>query len=161
MNEDKKTYIGILIDTLKKKLRILKDLTTLTEQQAKILDSEEVDVDAFEAVFPKKEALLNELQRTDKGFNDIYMKVQAELHVNKQEYKKEIADLQMLITMVTDLGVGLQSLEQSNRTKFEMYLSSRKKELKNFKISNKTAASYYSNMTGHHKGDSYFMDKRK
>ena len=160
-SDNKKTYINMLIDILVKKKTIMEKLLERTLYQKILLEDADLKMDDFEAVLPVKDELIKSLTDADHGFDDIYAKVEAELHINKNQYKQEITTLQQLIKDITDKSVKLQALEQNNRDRLELYLTQKKLEFKNFKISNKTANSYYKNMSGSNSGESYFMDKRK
>lgn len=109
----------------------------------------------------KKEPLINELEKLDQGFADIYAKVQSTLNVQKQDYVQEITELQRLIKEITDLSVKIQALEERNRKMFEQYLLGRRQQLKNARKSSKTANAYYKTMSGTPQGEAYFMDKKK
>ncbi len=161
MDETKTTYIMMMKDILLKKKDILCAIQTLTGQQTVLLCKENADLDAFEEILPKKEKLIRQLERLDRGFDDTYRKVQAELNVNKQMYKKEILELQELIRILTEQSVILQAEEQKNKDRMQIVFAEKRRQVKDFKISSRTASNYYKNMTGRPQGESYFMDKRK
>jgi hypothetical protein len=53
-------------------------------------------------------------------------------------------------------------LEQKNKEKFTAAVGKKHREIRDFKISNKTAVSYYQNMANqHHEWQTYFFDKKK
>ncbi len=159
--ESDKTYIGMLTDILERKNRILQDLIQETGKQKELLDEPEMKMDEFEAILPQKAAMIKKLENTDRGFNSLYTKVKAELHINKEKHKDEITYMQELIREITDKSVRLRAMEQSNKNKLEIYLSRKHKEFRDFRISSKTASSYYKNMPGKHQGESVFLDKKK
>lgn len=157
-----KTYVSILTESLEKKDVILETLLTLTEgQKAELSKEPELDMDELDSFIAKKAEKLRELDRLDQGFELIYDKVRNDFEQYKSELKQEIKRMQQLISRITDKSVKLQSLEQENKRKLEMFLSQKRGQIKNFKISNKTAANYYKSMSGHSEGNTYFLDKRK
>lgn len=161
MSDTAKTYIGMLADILAQKEKTLTEVYDITKEQNFIL-TKEGDEEKFNATLDRKDRLLKQLERLDKGFSDTYAKVSAELSGNKNTYKAEILGLQEKIKGLTDLGVKIQALEEQNKIAFEQFLSSEKKKIKDFKVSSKTVSSYYKNMTGKPQGgDAYFMDKKK
>ena len=68
--------------------------------------------------------------------------------------------MQRLISEVTDIGVKIQALEQQNKRKLELYLSSKKGQIKNFNVNNRTVANYYKTMSAASRGEAYLMDKK-
>lgn len=157
-----KTYLHILVDTLRKKEEILSKLMECTKNQEALLALEELDFDAFEELMKKKDALIVKLQKMDEGFLDMYARVSEEIKAAPKRYEAEILQAQALIRSITDLSTGLQALEERNRTKLELQLGQGRQKVKDFKVSSKTAAAYYKNMTGKHQdGDSYFIDKKQ
>lgn len=159
--DEKKTYVDLLRDILVQKEAILDALRVLTEGQNRILSKDEVNMDEFEEILPKKEKLINQLSRIDQGFSDTYVKVQGELQQNRETYREQVLQLQSLIRSITEKSVQLQALEQQNKSKFEVFLSGKRKQIKDFKVNSRTVSKYYKNITGQTSGESYFMDKRK
>lgn len=157
----KQAYIQLLIDTSRKKLQILQVLADITEDQEKILNSETFDDDRFLQTISGKEEQLTSLTDLDDGFEQIYSSVKDELVQNKFRYETEIATLQEYITSITDLSVRLQAMEQRNKVKLEMILSSKRREIRMSKISSQSAANYYKTMTQQHETQSFFYDKKK
>lgn len=162
MDNQKMTYLNILIDTLRKKKGILDNLTVETEKQEKLLAAENLDFDAFDKVVENKDRLLTTLIALDDGFTDLYARVREEIRDNSNEYKEQIVAAQELIRCITEASTALQAMEQRNKSKFELILSQGRKKIKDFKMSNRTVAKYYNNMTNKHRnGDSYFLDRKE
>ena len=70
--------------------------------------------------------------------------------------------MQNFIRTITDIGVEIENLEYKNREKFKKYILLKRNNIKDFKVSNKTAVSYYKNMSNQHREwQSYFIDSRK
>ena len=162
VEEEKLTYINILISILKKKEDLLKKLKAETDKQADLIAESEFDPDAFDATISKKQEYIDSLLQLDDGFMDIYSKVKETMKNNSSDYRPEIEEAKKLIKRQTELSVELQSLESKNQTGLAIHLSRGKQKVREFKTSSKTAAAYYKSMTNHHQdGDSYFLDRKK
>ncbi|MDF2541061.1 MAG: hypothetical protein K0S47_779 [Herbinix sp.] len=153
------TYLALLADTLQKKSHLLDKLTILTDEQESIISAGRVEDDRFQEIMDEKEKHILSLQQLDDGFELIYNRVKEELSGNAAIYKEIIRNLQELITKVTDKSVSLQASEMRNKSKMEAYMMTKRKEIRNVKMSNQTVANYYNNMAS--KGQSYFYDKKK
>lgn len=162
MEKSVAVYVSVLQDSLHSKWEVLKALLDLTQQQEKVLSQENVDTDAFDELMQKKEVLIERLEKLDSGFQELFDKIGTALKGEPQQYKTQILDLQDHIRKITECGVKIQRLEQTNKEKFALFLSQKRKEIREFKVSNKTAVSYYQNMANqHHDWQSYFLDKKK
>jgi tRNA U55 pseudouridine synthase TruB len=155
------TYLRMLDESLKKKLAVLYQLYELTKQQDSCFQGENEVLEIMEQCVVHKEPLLKQLTMLDEGFDIVYSKIKDDVIKQAKEYQSEITDLQKSISDIASLGVKIQTLEQGNKLKFELYLSNKKKEIKQFKVSNQTASNYYKSMTGKPQGESYFIDKKK
>ncbi len=159
---DNNTYISILIDSQRKKLQLLDGVIRETKRQTELLREEEFDEEAFYAIVEHKGKLIEGIENLDAGFEDVYTRVREEVTANPDEFRDSIIELQKIITKVTDAGVEIETLENSNKTLFEIKLGAGRKKIKEFRVGQQTAAAYYKLMTDKHReGDSYFMDKRK
>lgn len=156
----KQTYIGLLAEILRKKLEVLKLLMELSEQQEQILSSEAFDEDQFLTTIDQKEEQINRLNTLDEGFDKVYNGVKQELSEDKVSYTSEILLMKDLITEITDMSVKLQAIEKRNKEKLEQVLVEKRKEIKNFRVSNQTATNYYKTMAQQHEAQSYFYDKK-
>ena len=158
----KETYLSVLIASLEKKGELLVQLLELSKQQETLIKSDRIDDEAFDKVIDEKDQRIKMILKLDEGFDKIYANIKDELTVNQSRYTKEIQKLKALITEVTDLGVQLQVIEKQNKTRMETYFQTKRKEIKNFKLSSQTATSYYKNMTDQHQQQqTYFFDKKK
>ena len=162
MDNNISVYVSALQDSLKNKWEVLKEILDLTEEQEKILNTEETDWDSFDALVQEKEKLLGKIEELDRGFEELFGKIGTTLKENSAQYKPQILELQNSIRVVTECGVKIQALEKKNKDKFATAIAKKRKEIRNFRASNKTAASYHQNMANqHHEWQSYFMDKKK
>ena len=155
------SYIGILKETLTKKLSVLQAYIEATERQAQIAESEDFDLEAFESNMEQKDALLDQVNELDEGFDRVFQQIRADLQVHKDEYKKEIRELQELIRKCTDLGVEIQTMEERNRQRLEQVFSSQQRSIRQVKANSKSVSNYYKAMNPAKNMDSYFMDQKK
>ncbi len=154
-------YINILKDVLSKKISVLDNLLQITMQQEACIALTPFDMNQFEELMAKKDLLIKQLNQLDSGFESTYEHIKEDLNRDKTVYKDKILQLQQLIGQITEKSIQLQASEKKNKNKLELYLANRKKEIKSFKISSKTASSYYKNMRNQYQEQSYFLDKKK
>lgn len=140
------TYIALLIDALEKKNRILAQLLSLTQEQTMILETEPVDADAFERNVTAKGNLIEELNSIDDGFDRVYERISKELTANKAQYADEIRKMQHLISEIMGKSVSIQTLESRNRDKAEKFFRFTRKNIREARMTNRVAESYYNNM---------------
>ena len=157
---DNTTYVHILIDTLTKKNSLLDKLIQITTMQEEYITLTPPDMDNFETSLNEKETLIEKINELDEGFEKIYEHVKEEITSNKINHKEDILELQSLIKQVTEKSAKLQALEIRNKKSLEIFFSNKKKEIKDFKQSSKTASNYYKNMMNQQSGESYFLDKK-
>lgn len=156
------TYIKVLLDSMKKKERIMQYLLGETKEQKQILLVEPFDIDNFEKSIERKELLIEQLNQLDDGFETTYQRVKEELSKGRKKYQIEIIELKELISSVTDISVKIQALEQRNKKSMEQCLIKQKQEIKQIKMSSQTALKYYNNMSNQYQNNhSYFLDNKK
>lgn len=158
---DYTAYINILKDTLKKKIHLLDELLEETHRQADAISSKEVDVEAFQHGMERKEPIISQLNKIDDGFELVYEKFGIAIKENKQSYREDILELQNYIRKVMEKSTLLQSIEKSNKEKFEKYLYEKKVEVKAYKVNNQVVGNYYKNMSDGYQNESIFLDKKK
>ncbi|MDE7299158.1 MAG: hypothetical protein K2N94_10075 [Lachnospiraceae bacterium] len=162
---NQKAQVGTQMDMLEKclvcKKELLKKIYEATREQEAILDTEPFSDEAFESTLQTKEELIALLAQYDEGFENTFGRVRDEVLADRESYRTRIESMQKLITELTEQGVRIQALEQKNRLKLEVYLNSRKQEIKAFNVSSRTVSNYYKSMTGAGKGEAYFMDKKR
>lgn len=161
MADDVAVYISVMKDSLQEKCDVLKKILTLTSEQEKVLSQAEVDTDVFEKLLADKGTLIHRMQELDNGFESLYQKAGTVIRSQREHFKPQILEMQNSIRLITDYSVKIQALESKNKVKFENFVTAKRKEIRDFNVSNKTANSYYQNMANqHHQWQSYFMDKK-
>ena len=160
--DNSSVYISVLHDSLSRKVEIVKEILELTKEQSRILSAQDMDSDRFDDIIDEKGVRIDEMLEIDKGFNVTFERVRDILQNNKEEYRSQIIEMQNFIRVITDMSVELESLEQSNKNKFNEFLHNKRKEIKEFNQSSTTAASYYRNMSNQPQSwQTYFLDKKK
>lgn len=157
----KQIYIQLLTEALNKKTKVLEQLLELTLQQEGTISSEPFEEELFLQSIHQKEELLKELDGLDQGFEQIYGRVKEELEHNRYIYRKEIAGLQEQILYITDLTVKIQATEKRNKSKLDLIFATKRKSIKNSKMSSQMATNYYKTMANQHEVPSIFYDKKK
>ena len=157
----KENYIVILIQSLEKKVKILKEISQENVKQKQVLQAEELDMDAFQQTIDKKSDLIQQIEFVDNGFENLYDRVKDILNQHKQEYQNEITIMQRLITEITDLTVQIQSEERENRNLAELQFSKEKKKVRQVRTSKTAVNKYYQNMSNLSVIEPQFMDKKK
>lgn len=154
-------YLNILITSLRKKGSILRELLGKTEEQKALLADETFSETKFMELTDEKTVLLDNLKQQDDGFEALYKRVAPILQGKKDIYKEEVKTMQQLIREITDLSVALQSLETRNRAGLELFLRTKRNEIRQVKRSRSVAANYYNTMSKMNLTDPQFMDKKK
>lgn len=156
----KKECISMLIDSLKKKEKILRDIMDASLAQAECVNSVNVDWDCFNELIDKKEKKISEIDILDKGFDSLYGEIKEELSNEKEKYKSEIIEMKDLITKLTKLSAEIEVLERRNKGVIERQFVNSKNNIKQSKLGNKVAAEYYQKMSRINTIDPQLMDKK-
>lgn len=158
--ENTKNYLLVLEESLNKKITILDELTALTNVQKEIVSKEQFDDEAFNTNVEQKDALINELEKLDRGFQILYDNVKAQIEGKKEIYKDDIQRLQHSITLITDKSAALMVMESANKELIKSRFASLKKEARQMKKSRELAANYYKTMNNI-SSEPYFLDRKK
>lgn len=154
-------YIEILIQSLKKKLDILKKIQEMNQEQKLLLSDENLTPEEFEKNVQKKGEFVEKLEMLDQGFDDVYQRVRVELSENKQAYATQIAALQGLIREITARSSDIQAQEKRNYELAVQKFDNVRKQIREVKASHKAVNQYYHNMMKINLVDPQFMDKKK
>ena len=149
------------MQSLNKKSAVLDKIMEANEEHAKIAAAKDFDPEAFDVVFDKKDQLIKELEQLDRGFSTVYTRVKEELIGNKDAYKEQIAQMQSLITEITDKSMNIQATEKRNKEALMSQMDMVKREIYQAKNTKKVATSYYKNMNGLNYVEPQFMDRKK
>lgn len=155
------SQLNILAESLDKKLLVLKEIQKYNEEQEKSFQSDQIDMDSFDAAVEKKGQLIEKLTRLDAGFEIMYAKLSEELKDNHAKYAAQIKVLQQKVTEVTELSVSIQAQEQRNKKLVEAYFSRERANIRNGRKSSKAAYDYYKNMNNSNFVPPQYMDSKK
>lgn len=153
-------YLMIMVEALSKKIQILEQLMSYTEEQEALLENEDWSMEEFQQLLDEKGELIDTLNTMDQGFEQVYERIQEELNEKKEVHATEILLMQQHIKVITDLSVKLQELEYKNKEKIETQFSKKRNEIKNFRQSKDSVNKYYRVMSKTQIVDSAFLDKK-
>ena len=139
-------YLLILQDSLVKKLRVLEQLEVCNQKQEAALSREAVSLEEFDGLTEEKGLLIENLQKLDNGFEQLYERVKAQLEANKDAHQMEINNMKELIRQITEKSVSLQAQEARNKALVEKFFAKERGQLKQGRLGSKAAMNYYSNM---------------
>lgn len=161
MNETQ-GYVQMMIESLRKKDAVLSKIIEKNEAQAACIGEEGYDGanwDQFNVLLAEKDTLIEKVNELDNGFQSLYDRIRDELNANKDQYKSEIAQMQSLITTLTDKGTRIMTMEERNRAKLERVLMGAKKEIKQTRKSMQVVSSYYKSMSNPSGDTTGYFDK--
>lgn len=158
--DNTQNYLLVLEQSLSKKINILSELERLTQVQREIVTNEQFNEEAFNDNVEQKAALINELEKLDKGFQILYDNVKAQIEDNRQTYSAEIQRLQVMIKTIMDRSAALMVLENQNKEMITKRFATLKKEARQVKKNRNLAANYYKSMNNI-SSEPYFLDKKK
>ena len=161
MNTEIFNYLELMKDSLVKKEKILSDVLELTREQEKLLNLEDFDDEAFDAIITEKSILIEEINKLDEGFELIYKRIEDQIKEEPSYYRESIEKLQGFIRTLVDKGVEVETLERRNQIKFDMNISKSKDRIRNYNLNSNAVTKYYSNMSGNIGEGTYFVDKKK
>ena len=135
---ENKSYIDMMIDSLKKKIVLLEKISEYNDMQ-----KQAVGADGF-----------------DDGFETIYRRIKEELQQNKAAYASEIQVMQECIGRIVGLTSSIEAEEKRIKAEVEKQFSKLKQNIKETRKNSAAVSSYYKSMT---KIDTepQFMDRKK
>ena len=154
-------YLGILEDSLHKKLDVLEEITAYNKQQEELLKKDTVSMEELDTNMEQKDVLIQKLTELDEGFEALYERIREQLLTNKDAYKDQIRRIQGLISKVTEKGVSIKAQETRNKKLVEDYFIRERRELQKGRNASRTAYGYYKNKSGNNVIPPQFMDQKK
>lgn len=155
------TYIDIMIQSLQKKEKVLKEIKHQNILQKELLEADKADADAFDKTVEDKAALIEQILQLDSGFDKLFQRVKEQLEENKEAYAPKIKTMQQLIRSVTDLNMEIQAQEARNKDLMTRKFVNIKERAKAVRTNTKAANQYYQNMMQLNVVDPQFMDNKK
>ncbi len=107
--------IKLLLDILNKKLTILQEILSITENQSTILKSIPHNREMFLCMFDEKQNRINDISAGDDIFNRLFETVIQEIRTNAGLYKSYVADMQKLVKEIMDMEIRIKLEEHNNR----------------------------------------------
>ena len=154
-------YIGIMIESLRRKLAILDEILECSKGQKALLENPNLEPEEFQADVRKKAELIEKLEQLDEGFDALYQRVKEELQENKEQHIEEIRQMQELIRRITEQSTQIQTTELRNKECVEAKFASVRKQAREVRNSQKIVQQYYRNMQKINYIDPQFMDNKK
>lgn len=140
------TYIAIMLQSLKKKEQVLDEIIRLDDRQKDTLMDPECPFDVFDETVEAKSACIDQLNQLDSGFEKLYAQVAEELDRNREDYAKEIRDMQQCIRRVTDKSVKIQAQEARNKQLMKEKFSTVQKQATDVRKNSRAITGYYNSM---------------
>lgn len=154
-------YVKVLADSLQKKFTALESILNITKTQEELLQEENFDEECFLETIKSKQIYIDQITELDNGFEVVYNRVKQELDTGRMLYVDDIANMQKLITKITDLGIDIEALEKRNKVQMDKVLAEKKQQFRGMRMNNSAASNYYRNMVNQQYSQSYFLDKKK
>jgi regulator of replication initiation timing len=126
--------LKILFEILVKKRRAITQILTISENQETILLSkmEPNDISAyFAAMNSEKQALINEVIKSDDLFQDIFNGIKDVFDENAKAYKDDISALQSEIRALIEMDTKIRLQEEKNKS----HLARMTKDIKKIDLS--------------------------
>lgn len=155
------TYMDILIQSLRKKLEILKEISEADEKQKMVLENVEGSVEEFDETVERKSTLIDQLEHLDNGFEKLYEHVKEELETGKEQYAAQIKDMQGYIRQITGLSMEVQAQEARNKELMTQKFAKAKEQGRSVRANSRAVTQYYQNMTGTGFVDPQFWDGKQ
>lgn len=155
-------YIGILTESLQRKIQILDQILLKTKEQRQIIHSQDKNsLDIFDKNMQEKDVLIQELNKLDKGFEGIFNRVKEELKDKKEKYANEIHLMKQLISDITEKSMQIQKEEYQTQGEIQKFFKQEKEKVQLVKANKNAALNYYKTMSNLEHVDPQFMDKKK
>ena len=136
------TYIEIMIQSLRKKLRILEEIKSINQLQKDLLENDKSDVDNFDKTVEDKSDHIKQLELLDTGFDKLFERVKEELNKDKDAYKEQIHIMQNLIRQITDYSIEIQAQEARNKELMIRKMTSVREQAKSVRTNGKVVSNY-------------------
>lgn len=156
-----KNYLGVLEESLYKKLQLLDKIQMYNEAQYQVFSGDNVQVEKFDAYIEEKGRLIEEVLKLDEGFETLYANLSEQLKNNREQYAEQIKTLQELVKQVTEKSVIVQAQEARNKSLIESYFAKEKEQIGQGRRSSTVAYNYYANVNKSVQAQPQFMDSRQ
>ncbi len=155
------TYLDMLQDSLKKKLDILNRIMRYQKEESDMLQSEGMQMEAFDKSIHEKVVLAESIDSLDDGFEQVYDRIREEMIRNKERYAGSIRAMQNMIAEISEKNILIQAEENRLRLEVDNFAKRESALLRQKRDNGKAARSYFNNMKKLNYVGSQFMDKKK
>ena len=87
-------YLQVLEESLNKKVDVLKKIGQMNEEQERLFKEDVFSEKAFDEIIDRKGMLIDDLNKLDEGFENLYEHIRLQLLDGKEKYATQIAALQ-------------------------------------------------------------------
>lgn len=154
-------YLQIMAESLEKKLEVLDQIYEVNKRQFEVSSAKPFDTEAYDAVMDEKSALIDALNRLDEGFTSTYELVREKIQEEPEKYRQQVVKMQELVRAAVDKSVSIEAQEKRNKASMEAALSTKRKEIKERRVSASAATKYYSAVSKINHVDPQLMDQKK
>ena len=151
-------YVDIMLQSLKKKEQVLKEIIDQNHRQREILEDVNGNAEDFDATVEAKAKLIEQLEQLDSGFQKLFDRMKEELEGNREAYADQIREMKQYIRSVTDKSIEIQTQEARNKDLMTSKFASVKKQVKTMRKSSAAVNEYYKTMSKLNYVDPQFMD---
>ena len=153
--------MDMLQDSLKKKLDILNRIMRYQKEESDMLQSESMQMEAFDKSIHEKVVLAESIDSLDDGFEQVYDRIREEMIHNKERYAGSIRAMQNMIAEISEKNILIQAEENRLRLEVDNFAKRESALLRQKRDNGKAARSYFNNMKKLNYVGSQFMDKKK
>ena len=140
-------YIDIMLQSLEKKEVVLDRIIEANVRQEAVLKNPEGDPEEFDETVETKGVLIEQLEQLDSGFQKLFDNMKEELDGQRENYAKQIEQMQIHIRSITDKSVQIQAQEARNKELMTQKFTRIKEMAKQTRASSNMVNQYYKNMS--------------
>lgn len=153
-------YIDIMLQSLEKKEVVLDRIIEANVRQEAVLKAPEGDPEEFDETVETKGTLIEQLEQLDSGFQKLFDNMKEELDGQRENYTKQIEQMQIHIRSITDKSVQIQAQEARNKELMTQKFARIKEMAKQTRASSNMVNQYYKNMSKLNVVDPQFLDDK-
>ena len=153
-------YIDIMLQSLEKKEVVLDRIIEANVRQEAVLKNPEGDPEEFDETVETKGDLIEQLEQLDSGFQKLFDNMKEEMDGQRENYAKQIEQMQIHIRSITDKSVQIQAQEARNKDLMTQKFTRIKEMAKQTRASSNMVNQYYKNMSKLNVVDPQFLDDK-
>lgn len=154
-------YLQIMLESLENKIEVLDKIAEINKRQLEVSSQHPFDAEAYDAIMDEKGDLIEEINRLDDGFTSTYELVREDVQQDPEKYRPQVLRMQELVREAVDKGVSIEAQEKRNKASMEVALSTKRKEIRERRVSANAAARYYNAVSKLNNVDPQLMDRKK